>query len=504
MRYALVSDIHANWPAWCAVRDDLRAQQVDAVVCLGDVVGYGPSPQRVLADVRQCCDQMLLGNHEAAAVGRLDLSIFNDTARRAAEWTATQLDDEAKAFLLQLPLIAEHEDLLFVHADPVSPEEWGYVESCKDAEACFAATDQRLIFVGHTHFPEVFAQNAAGDVAQLPPAQLTLQAGVRYLVNVGSSGEPRDGSVQATYCIYDAAAQQLTFRRLAFDLAALRAELQLQPQLALPWFLQEHAPVAGTEKRERAIRVAKVATTPIRITANRVRMQVGHNQVLRAAAAAAAAQSKAGPGAAAAAGKRRKVWLASILFTFAVSLFGLAALVYFWPTTAAPAVAVTAPSPLPPTPPAAAVASAAPEAPPPAPRVQPVIVLPATKAKLKGRQIKLEQHGPGPQYIAFWNQPSDTVSWQLQVGRAGRYIVSLVYGLAPQAGGSGFVVTCGTSKLSHATPLKDTGSWYTFEFTTLGPLDLPAGIATVELKATGKINGGLMNLRELRLQPDGG
>ena len=69
MRYALVSDIHANWPAWCAVRDDLRAQQVDAVVCLGDVVGYGPSPQRVLDDVRQCCDQLLLGNHEAAALG---------------------------------------------------------------------------------------------------------------------------------------------------------------------------------------------------------------------------------------------------------------------------------------------------------------------------------------------------------------------------------------------------------------------------------------------------
>ena len=96
MRYAIVSDIHANWPAWCVIRDDLVAQNVEAVVCLGDVVGYGPSPARVLADVRQHCENIVLGNHDAAVAGQLDLSIFNDHARRAAEWTAAQLDDESR------------------------------------------------------------------------------------------------------------------------------------------------------------------------------------------------------------------------------------------------------------------------------------------------------------------------------------------------------------------------------------------------------------------------
>jgi diadenosine tetraphosphatase ApaH/serine/threonine PP2A family protein phosphatase len=494
MRYALVSDIHANWPAWCAVRDDLRAQQVDAVVCLGDVVGYGPSPQRVLADVRLCCDQLLLGNHEAAALGRLDLSIFNDGARRAAEWTATQLDDEAKTFLGQLPMVAEDEDLLFVHADPVAPEAWGYVESCKDAEACFAATTQRLIFVGHTHVPEVFAQRATGAVAQLPPATLALEAGVRYLVNVGSSGEPRDGTPQATYCIYDGAAQRLEFRRVAFDLLALRAELKLQPQLDLPWFLQEHAPAAGTAKRAYAIRVAKVATAPIRVSANRVCMQVRRTQVLPVAPAVA--PTKPNPIAAAAAQRRRTIWTAAIFFISAVCLFGIAAGVYFWPTSGVPAVAVTAPAP-----PATAEVSAPP---PPVPRVAPVIVLPATKAQLKGRQIKLEKHDNLPLYVAFWNQPSDTVSWRLLVGRAGRYIVSLVYGLDPHAGGNGFEVTCGKYKLSYTTRLKSTGSWYTFDFAMIGQLELPAGPATVVIKPLGKINGGLMNLREIRLQLDRG
>ena len=498
MRYALVSDIHANWPAWCAVRDDLRAQQVDAVVCLGDVVGYGPSPQRVLDDVRQCCDQLLLGNHEAAALGRLDLSIFNDGARRAAEWTATQLDDESKTFLGELPMVAEDEDLLFVHADPVAPEAWGYVESCKDAEACFAATTQRLIFVGHTHVPEVFAQRATGEVVQLPPATLALEAGVRYLVNVGSSGEPRDGTPQATYCIYDGDAQRLEFRRVSFDLLTLRAELKLQPQLDLPWFLQEHAPAAGTEKRAYAIRVAKVATAPIRVSANRVRMQVQRIQVLKAVSAAAPA--KPDPLAVAAARRRRTNWIAAIFFISAVSLFGIAAAVYFWPASEDPAVAVTAPAP---PPPAAAVAGAEPVA-PAVSRPLPVIVLPATKAHLKGRQIKLEQHEHGPRYVAYWNQPSDTVSWQLSVGRAGRYTVSVVYGLDPQAGGNGFEITCGKSKLTYTTRLKSTGSWFTFDLVTLGPLELPAGIATVVIKPIGKINGGLMNLREIRLQPDRG
>jgi len=200
--------------------------------------------------------------------------------------------------------------------------------------------------------------------------------------------------------------------------------------------------------------------------------------------------------------RRRAIWAAAIFFTCAAVLFVVAAAVYFWPTSEAPAVAVTVPAPPAPT---AAVVSAAPLTPPPVPRSRPVIVLPATKAQLKGRQIKLEQHDNGPPYVAFWNLASDTVTWRLQVGRAGRYTVSLVYGLAPHAGANGFEVSCGRSKLRYTERLKATGSWYTFDFATLGSLDLPAGPATVVIKALGRISGGgLMNLRELRLQPDSG
>ncbi|MCX7009718.1 MAG: metallophosphoesterase family protein, partial [Kiritimatiellaeota bacterium] len=183
-----------NWQAWYAVREDLRTQLADVVICLGDVVGYGPHPQGVLKDVRQCCDSVLMGNHEAAAIGQLDLEIFNPVARRAAEWTATQLDEEEKSYLGQLPLVLEDGDLLFVHAEPVAPDEWGYVETAADAQVCFQATDKRMMFVGHTHLPEVFTLRPDGQVTQTQPVELTLEAGARYLVNVGSVGEPRDGS----------------------------------------------------------------------------------------------------------------------------------------------------------------------------------------------------------------------------------------------------------------------------------------------------------------------
>ena len=87
MRYAIVSDIHANWQAWSAVRDDICRQGVDTMVCLGDIVGYGPSPVRVYADLLSQCDNFVLGNHDAAAAGLLDPAVFNENARRSAAWT---------------------------------------------------------------------------------------------------------------------------------------------------------------------------------------------------------------------------------------------------------------------------------------------------------------------------------------------------------------------------------------------------------------------------------
>ena len=107
MRYAIVSDIHANIRAWEAVLADIRSQRVDVIVCLGDVVGYGPKPAEVLEAVRSVTDHFVLGNHDAAAVGMMDYSIFNDHDRQAIEWTIKELSPDAKQFLSSVPLAIE-------------------------------------------------------------------------------------------------------------------------------------------------------------------------------------------------------------------------------------------------------------------------------------------------------------------------------------------------------------------------------------------------------------
>ncbi len=166
MRTAIISDIHANLDALKVVLDDLRAQNADRVVCLGDVVGYGPEPNECVQLVKETCAFTVVGNHDYAALGRLDTLAFNDYARAAADWTSEALSPESREFLEQLPLTKELDGMLLVHASPHAPEEWTYVLSYHEAERQFAAFTERLCFIGHSHLP-VVVENAEGHVEAL-------------------------------------------------------------------------------------------------------------------------------------------------------------------------------------------------------------------------------------------------------------------------------------------------------------------------------------------------
>ncbi len=239
MRYAIFSDVHANWQAWEAVLADIAQQGVDTLVCLGDVVGYGPKPLEVLAGVRAVTANFVLGNHDAAACGRLDPSIFNDRARVVIEWTREQLDNDALQFLGQVPLQMNGPDVYFVHAEVVQPGEFGYVEGVSSAKANLEAMVESLGFIGHTHLPLAYSMSKRGGaVTQLAPKDFQLERGQRYLVNVGSVGEPRTTDVRASYVIYDDATQTVFFRRVAFDVEAYKRDLQQAGLEILPYFVQ--------------------------------------------------------------------------------------------------------------------------------------------------------------------------------------------------------------------------------------------------------------------------
>jgi len=259
MRYAIFSDVHANRQAWEAVREDIVKQEADTLVCLGDVVGYGPRPLEVLAALRSVTANFVLGNHDAAACGRLDPSIFNERARTVIEWTREQLDEEALQFLMQVPLQMDGKELCFVHAEIVEPGEFGYVEGIGGAELNLKAMTASLGFIGHTHLPLAYTMpRRGGSVKQLPPHDFSVERGQQYLVNVGSVGEPRTTDVRASYVIYDDAARTVSFRKVAFDVEAYKADLLESGLDILPYFVQvvDAGKVAGAPQPTAAPQLA--------------------------------------------------------------------------------------------------------------------------------------------------------------------------------------------------------------------------------------------------------
>ncbi|MEM7013897.1 MAG: metallophosphoesterase family protein [Verrucomicrobiota bacterium] len=239
MRYAIFSDIHGNREAWRRVLADIRELKADVLVCLGDVVGYGPLPEEVLNEIREVTDNFVLGNHDAAAVGMIDVNWFNPHARSVIEWTIRQLSDQSRMFLSTVPLAMEAEDILFVHAESEEPGRFGYITDMEEAYKNFASSTQFITFVGHTHEPTIFALNSDGSVNQFPDADGQLDENFRYIVNVGSVGEPRNPEdVRARYVIYDSDTREVYFRRIEFNIDAYRRDLARKRLEITPYFIQ--------------------------------------------------------------------------------------------------------------------------------------------------------------------------------------------------------------------------------------------------------------------------
>jgi predicted phosphodiesterase len=236
MRYAIVSDIHANLQAWQAVRDDMYARGVDVMLCLGDVIGYGPCPAEVLDDVRLHCDNFVLGNHDAVIAGKLDPVIFNDHARYLIDWTARQLGDEPVDFFADVPYRMGSDDMVCVHAEASCPERWSYIVNPEDARSTFECNDATVTFIGHTHVPLV-CRWKKGKIDGRSGIDFDFQSSYRYVVNVGSVGDPRDGFPEASYAIYDDEAKRIEFRRVPFNYDRFRRDLAVAKLRVQPYFL---------------------------------------------------------------------------------------------------------------------------------------------------------------------------------------------------------------------------------------------------------------------------
>ena len=224
MRYAILSDIHGNLEALRAVLADCEGA-VDSVLCLGDTVGYGPDPLPCVELVAQKAEAIVSGNHEHAVAGRLDLGWFNRYARAAAEWTRERLDDDHRAYLGALPLLREVAGATLVHASPAQPEEWDYLVTAEDGFGAFGHFATRWCFVGHSHVPGAWSLGSSGPEHLPGVTRLETERGRRYLVNVGSVGQPRDRDPRAAYAVWDAEGGSLEIRRVIYDHAATRRKI---------------------------------------------------------------------------------------------------------------------------------------------------------------------------------------------------------------------------------------------------------------------------------------
>mgnify|MGYP005840338349 CR=1 FL=1 len=223
IKYAIISDIHGNLEALTAVLKDIENQGITGYICLGDIAGYGANPNECITIIRDLHCPCVLGNHDAGALGKTDIGDFNAPARFAIEYHKKILTDESKSYLSSLSYVQRIEAFTIVHANLEKPEEWGYVFNSNDAEHCFTFQKDSVCFFGHTHIQCSFQSNTLTPF--IKTGKLRIKPGSKFLINVGSVGQPRDGNPKAAYGIYDLEENAVTFRRVEYDIKTAQQKI---------------------------------------------------------------------------------------------------------------------------------------------------------------------------------------------------------------------------------------------------------------------------------------
>jgi predicted phosphodiesterase len=228
MRLGIFSDIHANLEALSAVLEAYKTEKIDVFYCLGDTVGYGGSPNECADIVRETARKTILGNHDAAVSGRMDYSYYYEAARQALDTHASLLSDANMAWLKSLPYqeMLEEVNVLLCHGSPVRLEEFDYIFVPEQARECLPMYDKlgHLTLIGHSHLCKVFALSQSG-VEELPATDFELDDDRKYIVSVGSVGQPRDFDNRASYTIYDSVKKRFEFKRIEYDIELAREKI---------------------------------------------------------------------------------------------------------------------------------------------------------------------------------------------------------------------------------------------------------------------------------------
>ncbi|WP_319560589.1 metallophosphoesterase family protein [Marispirochaeta sp.] len=234
MRYLVISDIHANFPALQAVLQDSEGTW-DRIICLGDVVGYGPFPNECVTTLAELPVTAVPGNHDWACIGRLDLNYFNEHARAALVWTREQLDSDSMEFLSSLKPVVREDNLTLFHGALTGPIT-DYILDSRDAEENFSLLQTPVGLFGHSHLRFYFSRGMNGQVVSHSLSQRNSLDLVhrKNLLNPGSTGQPRGGDPRAAYGLLDTEKGLWLLQRVEYDIPGVQ---QVMEEYSLPEYL---------------------------------------------------------------------------------------------------------------------------------------------------------------------------------------------------------------------------------------------------------------------------
>jgi diadenosine tetraphosphatase ApaH/serine/threonine PP2A family protein phosphatase len=236
MKIAIISDVHANLEALEVALRDIEKQGAEKIHFLGDVVGYGCNPNECVDLINRHCEIKLLGNHDFAALGLESTTGFNQVAAASITWTQTELSEASREILADFDMKATFLDYLLVHSTPGKPENWNYILNKNQAIVEFDNFSETACFIGHSHLPIVYYREPDETVRSSSKQSLELAPENRYIINVGSIGQPRDNDPRASYLLLDTDRKRIKYRRIEYDIDKTQAKMR---KAMLPEFLIE-------------------------------------------------------------------------------------------------------------------------------------------------------------------------------------------------------------------------------------------------------------------------
>ena len=227
--------MHGNREALAAVLKALEGEAVDRILCAGDIVGYGASPEACLDLIRKQSIPCVAGNHDRGVCGRLELTRFNVLAQTAIRWTRDHLRRSDFDFLMALPLTFQDDMVAMTHGTFDDPARFKYLLDSREAFLMFPCFDRAVGVVGHTHVPGFYGQAGKGFQGRLV-SSWAVQDGGKLIMNVGSVGQPRDGDPRAAYAVYDTKRNRAQIKRVPYDIKSAQQQIR---ECGLPFFLSE-------------------------------------------------------------------------------------------------------------------------------------------------------------------------------------------------------------------------------------------------------------------------